>query len=590
MGATAMTDVNDNNSGAEKENASAAGGGAWRSPMGYFPRMMERLLNVVDPVGLGRASVRAMTRTAVRPGAVLGPTARFAGGVVQASVVTACRMVGVDVEGPMTPAEKDSRFADEAWSRNASFYGLRQLYLLGSRLASELVDAAPLPEPDASKAKFVTNLIVDAAAPTNYFFTNPKALRRAFDTGGQSLALGARNWLHDLSTNGGWPSQVKKGAFTVGKNMAVSKGRVVFRNDLIELIQYEPLTPRVHAVPIVFCPPWINKYYILDLSPGKSLVEWALQHHLTVFAISYRNPDSSMRDVAFEDYLFQGPRAAIDVARSITGAAKVNTLSVCVGGTLNAALVAYLEAKGQDLVNSSTYLNTLVDFAGAGTLSDVFTDDKTVEALVQQMEGRGYLEAGAMAHTFDLLRANDLVFRYVASNWLMGEDPPAFDILAWNADSTRMPAKMQAYYLRKCWIENALARDKLVLAGSRLKVSTITNDTYLVAGVTDHIVPWRSNYRTTQLLQGNRRFVLTPGGHIAGIINPPRPEAKFWANEEFPADPDQWLSGADEVRSTWWDDWAKWVRPRSGPLRLPPALGNAEYPAMEDAPGTYVRG
>jgi polyhydroxyalkanoate synthase len=586
-----MTEVNDdNNSGAEKENGSAAGGGAWRSPMGYFPRMMERLLNAVDPVGLGRASARAVTRTAVRPGAVMGPTARFAGGVLQASLVTACRMMGVDAEGPMTPAARDSRFADEAWSQNASFYGLRQLYLLGSRLASELVDAAALPEPDASKAKFVTNLVVDAAAPTNYFFTNPKAMRRAFDTGGQSLALGARNWLHDLSTNAGWPSQVKKGAFTVGKDMAVSKGRVVFRNDLIELIQYEPLTPRVHAVPIVFCPPWINKYYILDLSPGKSLVEWALQHHLTVFAISYRNPDSSMRDVAFEDYLLQGPRAAIDVARSITGAAKVNTLSVCVGGTLNAALVAHLEAEGPDLVNSSTYLNTLVDFAGAGTLSDVFTDDKTVEALIQQMEGRGYLEANAMAHTFDLLRANDLVFRYVASNWLMGEDPPAFDILAWNADSTRMPAKMQAYYLRKCWIENALARDQLFLAGSRLNVSKITNDTYLVAGVTDHIVPWRSNYRTTQLFQGSRRFVLTPGGHIAGIINPPRPEAKFWANEEFPADPDQWLSGADEVGSTWWDDWAKWVRPRSGPLRVPPPLGNAEYPAMEDAPGTYVLG
>jgi polyhydroxyalkanoate synthase len=372
--------------------------------------------------------------------------------------------------------------------------------------------------------------------------------------------------------------------------MAVSKGRVVFRNDLIELMQYEPLTPRAHAVPMLFCPPWINKYYIMDLAPGKSLVEWALKHDLTVFAMSYRNPDSSMREVSFDDYMLKGPRQAIDVVRSITGATKVNTLSVCLGGTLNAALVAYLQARGEDLINSSTYLNTLVDFADAGTLHDVFTDQGTVEGLVQQMERRGYLEANAMARTFSLLRANDLIFRYVESNWLVGEDPPAFDILAWNNDSTRMPAKMQAYYLRKCWIDNALARDELDVAGCRLKVSEITNDSYLVAGVTDHIVPWRSNYRSTQLFQGKCRFVLSSGGHSAGIINPPRPGAKLWTNEELPVDPDQWRAGAVEVAATWWDDWANWVRPRSGALRTPPPVGNAAYPAGEEAPGTYVRG
>jgi polyhydroxyalkanoate synthase len=462
--------------------------------------------------------------------------------------------------------------------------------MLGDRLITELVEAADLPEPDAAKAKFAAKLLVDAAAPTNYFLTNPTALRRAFDTGGQSLALGARNLLHDVYTNGGWPTQVRKGVFTVGRDMAMSKGSVVFRNDLIELIQYEPLTPKVHAIPMLFCPPWINKYYVMDLAPGKSLIEWALKHSLTVFAISYRNPDSSMRDVSFEDYLLQGPRAAIDVVRSITGSAKVNTVSVCLGGTLNAALVAYLEAKGEDLINSSTYLNTLVDFGDAGTLHDVFTDESTVDGLVQQMERHGYLKAKSMAHTFDLLRANDLVFRFVASNWLMGEDPPAFDILAWNDDSTRMPAKMQAYYLRKCWIENALAHDELEVTGTRLMVSKTKNDTYLVAGVTDHIVPWRSNYRTTQLFQGKRRFVLSSGGHIAGIINPPRPQSKFWANEELPADADQWLAGADEVGETWWNDWVKWVRPRSGKLTATPPLGNADYPAGVPAPGTYVLG
>ncbi|MGA3220470.1 MAG: alpha/beta fold hydrolase, partial [Acidimicrobiales bacterium] len=463
-------------------------------------------------------------------------------------------------------------------------------YLLGNRLATELVENADLPEPDAAKAKFATKLLLDAAAPTNYFFANPKAIKRAFDTGGQSLALGARNVVHDCLTNGGWPSQVKRELFKVGKNMAVSKGRVVFRNDLIELIQYQPLTPRAHAVPLLFCPPWINKYYIMDLAPEKSLVEWALRHNFTVFAISYRNPDSSMRDFSFDDYMFKGPRVAIDVVRSITGSAKVNTLSVCLGGTLNAALVAYLDAKGEDLINSSTYLNALVDFGDAGTLHDVFTDQRVVEGLVQRMQRRGYLDGAAMAHTFDALRANDLIFRYVASNWLMGEDPPAFDVLAWNNDSTRMPAKMQAYYLRKCWIENALALDELDVAGTRLMVSKITNDAYLVAGVTDHIVPWRSNYRTTRLFQGKRRFVLSSGGHIAGIINPPRPQSKMWTNEELPADPDQWRAGAQEVAGTWWEDWVAWLRPRSGALRTTPPMGNAAYPAGEEAPGTYVRG
>jgi polyhydroxyalkanoate synthase len=328
----------------------------------------------------------------------------------------------------------------------------------------------------------------------------------------------------------------------------------------------------------------------MDLSPGKSLVEWAVQHGLTVFAMSYRNPDSSMRDVSFDDYLLQGPRAAVDVVRSITGADKVNTVSVCLGGTLNCVLVAYLEAHGEELVNSSTYLNTTIDFTDAGVLQDVFTDPATVDGLVEHMESRGYLDAGEMAHTFDLLRANDLVFRYLQSSWLMGEDPPAFDLLAWNNDGTRMPAKMHAYYLRRCWIENALANDELEAAGTPLIVSKNHNDSYFVAAVNDHIVPWRANYRATQLFKGNRRFVLTSGGHVAGIVNPPSSKSQLWTNEDLPADPDQWRAGAHEVAGTWWDDWLDWVRTRSGNLGPPPPMGNKRYPAGENAPGTYVKG
>ena len=320
-----------------------------RSLTDPYHRRAERLFRVVDPVGFGPSLARVFARLASHPLTTFEPTSRFAGGLLQAYAVTAARMVGVDVEGPLAPSPHDGRFTDEAWSQNPFYYALLQLYLLNDRLVTELLEAAAAPEPDAAKSKFASTLAINAAAPTNYLFTNPKALKRAFDTGGRSLVLGVRNYLQDVSTNGGWPSQVRKGRFRVGQNTAASKGRVVFRNDLVELIQYGPLTPEVRSVPIMFCPPWINKYYIMDLAPGKSLVEWALQHGLTVFEISYRDPDSSMRDFSFDDYLFKGPRAAIDAVRSITGSPKVNTLSLCLGGTLNAVLVAYLEAKSEDL-------------------------------------------------------------------------------------------------------------------------------------------------------------------------------------------------------------------------------------------------
>ncbi len=553
-----------------------------------YRRRAQELMRVVDPVGFGASFARTFARLAAKPVSTLVPTSRYAGGLLQAYAVTAARMVGVDVEGPVAPPPHDSRFNDEAWSQNPLYYGLLQLYLLNNRLVTELLEAADAPGPDSTKSKFASSLVIDAMAPTNYLLTNPKAISRAFDTGGRSLVHGARNYLQDLSTNGGWPSQVRKDHFRVGENMGLSKGQVVFRNDLIELIQYQPLTTEVHSVPLLSCPPWINKFYVLDLAPGKSLVEWAVQQGLTVFQISYRNPDSSMRDTSFDDYLFKGPLAAIDVVQSITGSPKVNTLSVCLGGTLNAVLVAYLEAKGEDVINSTTYMNTAVDFRDIGPLQDIFTDQAAVDAIVEKMERRGYLAGSEMAHTFSLLRANDLVFRYLTSNWLMGEDPPDFDLLAWNNDSTNMPAKMHAYYIQKCIIENAIANDELEVAGSPVMFSKTSVDSYFVAALNDHIVPWRTNYRTTQLCHGKRRFVLTSGGHVAGVVNPPNPKSKHWTNEELPPDPDQWLANAKETANTWWYDWANWIVARSGGLQAPPPMGNKKYPAGDEAPGTYV--
>jgi polyhydroxyalkanoate synthase len=364
---------------------------------------------------------------------------------------------------------------------------------------------------------------------------------------------------------------------------------VVYRSDLIELIQYEPQVKRVHAVPLLFCPPWINKYYIMDLAPGKSLIEWAVQHGHTCFAISYRNPDGSMRDLDFEDYLRQGPLDAVRVVREITGAPEVNTLSVCLGGTLTAIGLAHNAAIGDRSIKSATFLNTHTDFSVPGTLG-VFTDEATIAGLEKQMAKQGFLDSDKMAHTFDALRANDLVFNYVVNNWLLGKKPPAFDLLVWNKDSTRMPAKMHSQYLRSCYLRNEFARGEFEIDGHKLDPGKVDIDTYVLSAVDDHIVPWVSGYRTTQLLGGDNRFVLSTSGHIAGIVNPPGPKPKHWTNEAHPADPAEWKDTAQLQTGTWWEDWAKWIAKQGGPkVAAPRQLGSTDHPPIEPAPGSYVR-
>ncbi|MDQ2727139.1 MAG: poly-beta-hydroxybutyrate polymerase [Actinomycetota bacterium] len=552
---------------------------------------VEGLAGSLDPVGLIRSLGQALRARTRDPVGVGGQVAGHAMRMTRAGTVTVGRAFGLDMDGPATPAAKDGRFSEAAWRDNAAFYGLMQAYLLHCQLFAEMVDGAGMERSAQAKANFFATLMANALAPTNFLPTNPAALRRAAETGGLSVLRGMRNMVDDMVHNGGWPRQVDTSPFELGVNMATTPGQVVFRNDLIELIQYQPETDQTHEIPLLMGPPWINKYYIMDLAKGKSLAEWAVSHGMTTFMISYRNPDESMRDFGFDDYLLKGPRAALDVVREITGAETVNTLSVCLGATLNTALLAYLDATGESgRVNSSTTLNSLVDHSGAGTLSDVFTDEATVTGLEHKMAEKGYLDAADMARTFDLLRANDLVFSYVAKGWLCGDQPPAFDLLAWNHDSTRMPAKMHSFYLRQCWIDNALAEDRLELAGERLAVSGIDVDSYIVAAIDDHIVPWRNSYRTTQLMKADCRFVLSSSGHIAGIVNPPNPKSKLWTNGDYPADADEWLAGTTEDRETWWNDWLEWIVPRSGALGTPPPTGSDTYPALGPAPGTYVRG
>ena len=502
--------------------------------------------------------------------------------------VAAARWLGAVAEPPV-PVQADKRFADRSWNDNPAFFAVRQAYLAAAQLTGDLLAAGAGDTVADAKAELATGFVLDALAPTNFLLTNPAAVKRAMETGGASLAAGARNFLDDLLRNGGRPRQVDTSSFRVGENLAATPGKVVFRNELMELIQYAPQTPKVRAVPMLASPPWINKYYIMDLAPGRSFIEWAVQHERTVFAISYRNPDASMRGVTLDDYLIHGPRDALDVIQDITGAPKIDITGLCLGGALTGMLAAYLAGTGDDRIGSVTLLNTMLDYSEPGVLG-AFTDERTVARLEREMAEKGYLEGSQMAGTFDLLRANDLIFSYVVSGWLMGQDPPAFDLLAWNGDSTRLPAAMHSFYLRCLYLRNELAKGEMKLAGHHLSLSEVKNDAYVVGAVNDHIVPWPASYRATRLLGGNVRYVLSSGGHIAGIVNPPGPKAWYEAADSNPGEAAAWRNVAVRQSGSWWEDWLRWAEPLAGDRVRPPAIGSSRYPATSDAPGDYVWG
>src|SRR5215475_5006001 len=514
----------------------------------------------------------------------------------------------------------DKRFADPAWRENPVFFAIGQAYLAAVQLADGLLAAGRGDPVTDAKARLASDLMLAALAPTNYLATNPAALKRAFDTGGASVMAGTRNFLGDLRDNKGMPRQVDTRPFEIGRNLAATPGKVIFRNDLMELIQYAPQTSQVRSVPMLASPPWINKYYIMDLAPGRSFVEWAVQHERTVFAISYRNPDPSMSGVTLDDYLVDGPRAALDVITDITGAEKVDIVGLCLGGALTGMLAAYLAGTGDQRLGSVTLLNTLLDYSEPGVLG-AFTDELTVSRLERRMQERGVLDGSQMAATFDALRPNDLIFNYVVSNWLLGQDPPAFDILAWNSDSTRMPAAMHTFYLRALYLRNELARGVMELAGQQLSLSGVKSDVYVVGAINDHVVPWQGSYKATGLLGGDVRYVLSNGGHIAGVVNPPGPKAWYEAadppsnaaepssNAADPSSPaaagpptpaaagpptpvsaGQWREAATRHSGSWWQDWAEWAGTRAGPRTQPPPMGSERYPAIGDAPGSYVHG
>ena len=543
----------------------------------------------LDPALFGRALARAAAGAARRPAAVAEAGFECAVALTRATLASASRALGQSVPGPLAPDGADRRFADPAWEENPAFFWLRQSYLILRRFAEDLVAEGELDEATRAKAAFAVSLLADALAPTNLLLGNPAALKRAFDTGGWSVLLGARNCLEDLRHNGGRPRQVDASPFRLGENMAATPSKVVFRNELIELLQYLPQTDEVHSVPLLASPPWINKYYIMDLAPGRSLIEWAVQHGRTVFAISYRNPDASMSGITMDDYSTDGTRAALDAVSEITGSGTVDILGVCLGGALGAMTAAQLAASGEDRIGTLTLINTLLDYTEPGLLG-CFLDEGTIVKLERRMARKGYLDGADMGGAFNALRANDLIFSYVASNWLMGKQPPAFDLLAWNADATRLPAAMHSWYLRSCYMENQLANGTMVLGGQRLDLSAVKPDTYVVAAERDHIVPWRSSYRTTGLLGGEVRYVLVSGGHIAGIVSPPEPKAWVMSSDENPPSAEEWREAATRKDESWWEDWSRWMADRAGPLGEPPRVGSRRHRDLADGPGEYVLG
>jgi polyhydroxyalkanoate synthase len=545
-------------------------------------------LGALDPAGFGAALLGALGRGLTRGPASAAALTRYWGSLAGIGPAALAVWRGGPAEPPV-PVPDDRRFADPAWRTSPFFFALRQYHAAAAQLMSDLLTAGEGHQNQDAKAGLAAGFLLDALAPTNFLLTNPAALKRAIDTGGGSVLAGLRNVVTDVISNNGMPRQVDASAFSLGENLAVTPGKVVFRNDLMELIQYAPQTPRVRANPVLASPPWINKYYIMDLAPGRSFLEWAVAHERTVFAISYRNPDSGMRGVTLDDYLLNGPLQALDVIEDITGAPKIDIVGLCLGGALTAMLAAYMSATGDDRLGSVTLLNTMLDYSEPGVLG-AFTDERTVARLERQMQAAGYLEARQMSSTFDLLRANDLIFSYVVANWLMGQQPPAFDILAWNNDSTRMPAAMHTFYLRRLYGGNELARGQLELATQPLSLGDVKSDAYLVGAVNDHIVPWEASYKAVHLLGGDVRYVLSSGGHIAGIVNPPGPKAWFVAGDQYPASAREWQAGATRQQGSWWEDWTKWAAVRAGGLAAPPPMGSASYPPVGDAPGNYVRG
>ncbi len=507
------------------------------------------------------------------------------------------RMAGEQTAPVVTPDPKDKRFADPEWSQNQFFDFLKQAYLLTSHWADHLVkDASGVDEHTRDKAQFYVKQIANAISPSNFVLTNPELLRETLASNGSNLVRGMHMLTEDIKAGHGnlKISQSDPAMFEVGRNLALTPGKVVFQNDLMQLIQYAPVTKQVLKVPLLIVPPWINKFYILDLTLEKSFVKWCVDQGITVFVVSWVNPDARLASKSFEQYMLEGPIAALDAIEAATGERKVNAIGYCVGGTLLAITLAYLAGKRKNRVLSATMFAAQVDFTYAGDLK-VFVDEERIGQLEAHMKDQGYLEASRMANAFNMLRSNDLIWPYVVNNYLRGKKPFAFDILHWNADATRMPAANHSFYLRNCYLENNLAKGKIKLGGVKLDLRKVKLPIYNLATREDHIAPAKSVLFGSQFFGGPVKYVLAGSGHIAGVVNPPAklprlPKYQYWTGAPPSGDDvDVWLKTAKEHPGSWWPDWFEWLKSQNAKTVPARKIGSGKLKPIEDAPGSYVK-
>ncbi len=547
----------------------------------------------VDPGGIGRAFLEMTQSMMSDPQKMVEAQTQLWQSYMQLWSNTTRRMLAQEAEPVAAPVKGDKRFRDAEWSENFVFDYIKQSYLLaGQWLMHNVEDTEFRDDHTREKVNFYMKQFVDAMAPTNFAATNPTVLKETVETRGENLVRGLNHLLEDLEAGQGSLKirQTPPDTFEVGKNIAVSKGKVVFQNRLMQLMQFEPATKTQFERPLLIVPPWINKYYILDLQPKNSFIKWAAEQGHTVYVISWMNPHQELENASFEDYMREGPLAALDAIKQDIGTDEVNAVGYCLGGTLLASLLAHMVAIGDDRIKSATYFASLVDFSEPGELG-VFIDEEHIKMIEKVMEKKGYLDGSQMATTFNMLRSNDLIWSFVINNYLMGKDPFPFDLLYWNSDSTRMPKAMHSFYLRNMYQQNLLAQPgALTLLDTPIDLGAIKTPTTSIGTKEDHIAPWKSVYKSASHFGGEVNFILAASGHIAGIINPPvSGKYSYWLNPDRIEDRDAWAEQAEEHVGSWWPHWQEWVSQFAGDQV--PALkpGKNGLKALEDAPGSYVK-
>jgi len=568
--------------------------------LGEFARKQAEGLSSAmrDEMGIAKAFMDLYARMAADPSVMATLSLNLWADYLRLWQSSWMKLFGVQTQPIAEPAKGDYRFKDEDWSANFLFDLIKQSYLISARHIQQAVSSVEgLPGDSEKKVAFFTRQYVDALSPSNFLLTNPQVLRETLASGGQNLVRGLNNLLADIEKGGGQlrVSMTDESAFKLGQNVATTPGKVVYQNDLMQLIQYQPRSAEAFKRPLVIIPPWINKYYILDLREKNSFIRWALEQGHTVFVISWVNPEARHAGKGFDDYMLEGPLAALDAVEKATGEREVNFIGYCLGGTLLGATLGYLENKSENKkenrVKSATFFVSLLDFSQPGELG-VFIDEAQVASLERKMNQRGYLEGSEMASTFNLLRANDLVWSFVVNNYLLGKDPFPFDLLYWNADTTRMPARMHSFYLRNMYIRNLMGvPGGITLAGVPIDLSKVRLPSYFISTVEDHIAPWKTTYRGARYLGGPVRFVLGGSGHIAGIVNPPAAKKyHYWTNDALPQTPEAWFEGATQQPGSWWEDWQAWIERLNAdaPKVAARVPGEGGLKALEDAPGSYA--